>query len=180
MKNRKNSVTTARGKPESRSKPSKTIYSIGSSVRGKEEFITILKQFRIDTLADVRRFPVSRFDHFCKDKLSLCLKKNRIGYLYLGEQLGGFRQKGYEQYAGTGDFISALESLKQTASRKRTAFMCAERFPWRCHRRFIAQALEREGWRVVHIIDEGKTWEAKPKDPTQGKREKAKPLSLPI
>ena len=29
-------------------------------------------------------------------------------------------------------------------------------FPWRCHRRFIALELERQGWQVIHIIDSGR------------------------
>jgi uncharacterized protein (DUF488 family) len=178
MKNRKNSVTTARGKPESRCEKQKVIYSLGSSVRGKDEFIRILKDFGIKKLADVRRFPVSRFDYFGKDKLCSFLKKNAVEYLYLGDKLGGFRQGGYQQYINTGDFLTGLEELKSVASMRKTAFMCAERFPWRCHRRFIAQVLEKQGWTVIHIIDEGKTWEAKPKNLTQKK--KSKPLSLPI
>ena len=31
------------------------------------------------------------------------------------------------------------------------------RWPWRCHRRFIARALEGRGWRVIHLLDVGKT-----------------------
>lgn len=180
MKNRKNSVTTARGKPESKSEPDKVIYSLGSSVREKDESIRILRDFRIEELVDVRRFPVSRFDYFGKDKLCSFLKKNAIEYLYLRDKLGGFRQRGYQEYINTGDFLTGLEELKSVASMRKTVFMCAERFPWRCHRRFIAQVLGKQGWRVIHIIDEGKTWEAKPENLTQEKKKKSKSLSLPI
>ena len=36
--------------------------------------------------------------------------------------------------------------------------ICAERFPWKCHRRWISRELHRLGWQVEHIIDKGKVW----------------------
>lgn len=180
MENQKNSATTVKGKPESEAESYRIIFSLGSSVREKDQFIKLLKELRIDTLVDVRRFPKSKFDCFCKDKLSLLLKRHEIEYHYLGEKLGGFRNKGYQQHIQSKDFFSGFERLKDVASKKRTAFMCAERFPWRCHRRFIAQALENEGWRVIHIIDQGKTWEAKPKNLRRERKKKNKSLRLPI
>jgi uncharacterized protein (DUF488 family) len=173
-------VTIADGKPLSTAKSNRIIHSLGSSVRERDQFIRLLEQFRIDILVDVRRFPVSRFGYFCKDKLFLLLNKNKIGYRYLGERLGGFRDKGYQEHTRTREFLSGLEELKDIASKSRTAFMCAERFPWRCHRKFTAQALEREGWQVIHIIDEGKTWEAKPKNLSRKEKRKNTSLNLPI
>jgi uncharacterized protein (DUF488 family) len=52
--------------------------------------------------------------------------------------------------------IGMLESL---ASEKKSAVVCAERFPWKCHRRWIAKEMSKRGWHVVHIIDKGKLWE---------------------
>jgi len=169
-----------KGKPGSEAKLNKEIYSLGTSVRDKDQFIRLLKEFRIDRVVDVRRFPVSRFDYFCKDKLTLLLKENNTEYLYLGERLGGFRDKGYQEHFTTEGFTSGLERLKEVASRKRTAFICAEKFPWRCHRRFIVQVLEKERWKVIHIIDEDKTWEAKTKNRLQAQKKRTASLSLPI
>ncbi len=36
--------------------------------------------------------------------------------------------------------------------------ICAERFPWKCHRRWISRELHMRGWQVEHIIDKGKVW----------------------
>lgn len=141
----------------------KLIYSVGSSTRQIEDFICLLRNFKIQALADVRRFPQSRFDHFTQKSLSLELESRGISYLYLGDTLGGFRRDGYQDYAQTQDFARGIGILKNTATTLVTAFMCAERFPWRCHRRFIAQDLEKEGWRVIHILDEERTWESKKK-----------------
>jgi uncharacterized protein (DUF488 family) len=37
--------------------------------------------------------------------------------------------------------------------------LCAERFPGRCHRRYIADQLERDGVEVIHILDENRIWQ---------------------
>jgi uncharacterized protein (DUF488 family) len=139
----------------------KLIYSVGSSTRQIEDFIYLLRKFKIQALVDVRRFPQSRFDHFTQKSLSKELESRGVRYFYLGDTLGGFRQKGYEAYSQTSDFASGMETLKKIAIQSVTAIMCAERLPWRCHRRFTTQDLEREGWRVIHILDEERTWEPK-------------------
>jgi uncharacterized protein (DUF488 family) len=76
-------------------------------------------------------------------------------------ELGGYRTGGSEKHMESPAFKKGLTQLEQAARARRTAFCCAERFPWRCHRRFIAQALERKGWRVIHILDRDRTWERK-------------------
>lgn len=136
----------------------KVIYTIGSSTRSQEEFVALLKSYQINQLIDVRRFPTSRFDHFRREALSESLKKEGIGYSYLGRELGGYRTGGYESYTRTAAFSQAIAVLEELASEKRCVIMCAEKFPWRCHRRFIAQALERRGWQVIHILDRGRSW----------------------
>jgi len=55
-------------------------------------------------------------------------------------------------------FAKGVEVLSAIGREERVAFMCAERFPWKCHRRFIAAELERRRWRVIHIIDKDRTW----------------------
>jgi uncharacterized protein (DUF488 family) len=45
------------------------------------------------------------------------------------------------------------------ASRCPCAIFCAERSPWRCHRRLIGRSLQERGWKVVHILEEGEAWE---------------------
>ena len=35
--------------------------------------------------------------------------------------------------------------------------MCAEKFPWACHRNYIASTLKQRGWQVIHILDEKET-----------------------
>lgn len=140
------------------------IYSIGSSARTADEFLSALRFYSIEALVDIRRFPHSRrFSHFQKDELASILSGSSIAYHYLGDELGGFRKGGYEGYMNTGEFAEGTSRLEEIASGSRAAFMCAERFPWKCHRRFVADALKARGWEVHHIIEPGKIWT--PKDP---------------
>jgi uncharacterized protein (DUF488 family) len=57
--------------------------------------------------------------------------------------------------------ISSKRGLKQLEGiglERRTVFFCSERFPWKCHRRWVAGELVKRGWQVIHIIERGKVW----------------------
>lgn len=136
----------------------KVVYSLGTSTRTQDEFIWLLNRYRIELVVDVRRFPVSRFEHFNQQVLSGLLAAKGMEYLYLGDRLGGHRKGGYLAFCGTEEFSSGIAALEVAASTRVGAIVCAERLPWRCHRRFIAAELGRRGWKVVHIIDEGRVW----------------------
>lgn len=127
------------------------IYTLGTSTRTLEEFLDLLRDHGIRTAVDVRRFPTSRFSHFTREALEASLRREGIGYLWLGDLLGGYRKGGYEAYMATEDFERGLSRLKAIAQEGTTAFFCSERFPWRCHRRFIALRLREEGWEVVDL-----------------------------
>ncbi|MGQ9604504.1 MAG: DUF488 domain-containing protein [bacterium] len=139
------------------------IFTIGTSTRSKEDFISLLESNCISVVIDVRRFPTSRFEHFKKPEFERILEESGIRYFYMGDELGGYRKGGYEAYMKTEEFEQAVAQVASIASSARIAIVCAERLPWRCHRRFIASYLEKLGWKVIHIIEEQKQW--KPKDP---------------
>jgi uncharacterized protein (DUF488 family) len=134
----------------------RVIYTIGTSTRLLRELIEILKEQDVKRLVDVRRFPTSsRFPHFRKERLSRSLPRSGIEYVYLGDKLGGYRAEGYDAYAVTEEFLEGIKELEGLAAEKKTAIACAERFFWKCHRRFIADELMRRGWNVRHIIERG-------------------------
>jgi uncharacterized protein (DUF488 family) len=58
----------------------------------------------------------------------------------------------------TESFKRGLGTLEKIGREGRTAFFCSERFPWKCHRRWISGQLIQEGWKVIHIIEKGKIW----------------------
>lgn len=144
------------------------IYTIGHSTRPIEAFIQILQSYGIEMLVDVRRFPKSRRNpQFNDDALRESLPAQGIGYQHI-EALGGRRKpaepsmntawkddsfRGYADYMQTPAFTEALDRLVATAGEKKTAFMCAEAVPWRCHRSLIADALLARGFEVEDILD---------------------------
>jgi len=137
----------------------KKIYSVGTSTRSETEFIGLMKTYGIKTVVDVRRFPTSRLEHFNRKNLEVFLKREGITYVYLGDELGGYRKGGYVAYILTEEFMQGLESLEGLALNEPTVFVCAERLPWRCHRRFIGNALRNRGWEVIHIIETDRVWQ---------------------
>jgi len=143
-------------------KEEKVIYSLGTSHRSLDQFLTLFQEHQIKAGVDIRSFPSSRYPHFSKDALSQHLEDQGIRYINLGEELGGFRKGGYLHYMASDSFRRGLEKLEEIALERRTGFFCSERFPWRCHRRWVSQELAQRGWLVIHIIEEGKVWIPKP------------------
>jgi uncharacterized protein (DUF488 family) len=137
------------------------IYTLGTSNRTLEEFLEILKEYKIETVVDVRHWPTSRlFPHFKKENLEKFLKKSGIGYFHF-EKLGGYREGGYENYTKSEEFKEGLGELIKIAKNKKMAIICAEKFPWKCHRAFISQELEKKNFKVIHIIEKGRIWKPK-------------------
>lgn len=137
----------------------RTIYTIGSSTRTWEEFLAVLRAYGIQALVDVRAFPVSRrHPQFTRAHMATALPSAGVGYHWLGESLGGYRRGGYEAHMQTEAFRAGVAALETIARAYPTAFLCAERFPWKCHRRFIAASLERRGWKVLHVLEIDRVW----------------------
>jgi uncharacterized protein (DUF488 family) len=135
------------------------IYTLGTSTRSTEDFLAILRAKGISMVCDVRSFPGSRrYPHFSSEALAASLEKEGMSYRWLGSKLGGYRKGGYTGHMETPDFAAGLLELEDYASRTPTVIICAELLPWKCHRRFIAGALEERGWVIVHIIDATRDW----------------------
>ncbi len=139
--------------------PSDTIYTLGTSDRTKDEFLRLLNERDIKIVADVRRFPKSKLQHFARERLKEWLQAAGIEYLWLGEHLGGYRKGGYEAHMRTSTFREGLIALEKQGWNKPVAIVCAEKLPWRCHRRFLGKELTRRGWKVIHVIDRGRAWQ---------------------
>jgi uncharacterized protein (DUF488 family) len=54
----------------------------------------------------------------------------------------------------TAEFAHAVETLIRMGPQKRTAIMCAEAVPWRCHRSLVADALDVRSVPVIEILSE--------------------------
>ena len=139
------------------------LWTIGTSKRSIEAFLSLLKIYQIDAIVDVRRFPSSKYKHFKRENLKASLNRNGIEYYHVTE-LGGYRKGGYKKYMETEDFKKGLRYVEALASSKRVAIMCAELLFSQCHRRFIADTLKQRGHTVIHIIDEKSSCEHKAKN----------------
>ncbi len=149
----------------------KTIWTIGHSNRTFEEFISILKTFKIEILGDIRRYPGSKtFPYFNKEALEISLPANNIDYVHLGN-LGGRRKtspqslntgwrldafRGYADYMETDDFKEGIIDLEMLASNQRLVYMCSEAVWWSCHRALVSDILKLRGWTVMHIMSAAK------------------------
>lgn len=128
-------------------------YMIAHSTREWKEFVEILKALRINVLVDIRRFPTSKkFPWFSKENLERELSKEGIEYVWL-EELGGYREGGYENHTRTKEYSKGIEKLIELGKNKRVAVMCAEIKWWKCHRRFVADSLVERGFEVFHVWD---------------------------
>jgi len=143
----------------------KLIYSIGHSTLSIGQILQLLTIYKIKAIADVRRFPTSKkYPHFERQNLQQQLQRSDIDYLWLGELLGGYRKGGYQLYMQSESFLQGIKTLMTFATNQTTAFMCAEKLFFRCHRRFISDQLLQFSWKVIHIIDGKISYPHKPTD----------------
>ena len=143
------------------------VLTVGHSNHSLETFLGLLHKHDVDTVADVRSSPYSRWvPHFNKNALSGTLNRAGVGYDYLGGELGGrpadpscYDENGqviYNRVAATDLFKNALSVVTHSAYELRVALMCAEKEPLECHRTLlVARALTEQGVAVEHILADG-------------------------
>lgn len=102
----------------------------------------------------------------------MLLNQENIEYLWL-EGLGGRRHtakgskspntgiksigfRNYADYMATDEFYQSVQKLVSVAAKRKTAVMCAEKFYWKCHRRFLSDYLVAQGAEILHILESGK------------------------
>jgi len=155
--------------PQDAAWPEGTVFTVGHSTLPIDRFSGLLAAYGIEQLADVRTVPRSRRNpQFNADALRESLRAAGIAYVPLGE-LGGLRKpladspnmgwrnesfRGYADYMQTEQFGNGLARLIELAAERRTAIMCAEAVPWRCHRSLVADALAVRGIGVVEILSD--------------------------
>ena len=145
--------------------PTKRVYTLGHSNRSLQEFLEIIKEYKIRRLVDVRRFPKSsKYPYFNRENLARTLRSIGVDYIWLGDLLGGFRSGGYEEYMKTREYLEGIRRLIEIIEETRDGFiaiMCSERLWFKCHRRFIADTLTEMGYNVVHIVERNKVYQHK-------------------
>jgi uncharacterized protein (DUF488 family) len=129
--------------------------------------IEALRAHQINTLVDIRAFPMSRrLPQFNRDSLAESLPAASVRYVWL-KALGGYRKKildespnialrndsfrNYADYMLSTEFERTMEELIQLAQAAPTAYMCAERVYFHCHRMLVSDWLVAHGHDVLHI-----------------------------
>jgi uncharacterized protein (DUF488 family) len=118
-------------------------------------------------IVDVRSAPFSKmYPHFNRETLESSLKENMIGYLFLGDLIGGRSrnrkdyEKGqvvYSRLAAKDDYQSTIRRVFDGSTKFDIALMCSEKEPLDCHRTLlISQSLSALGAQVAHIHADGK------------------------
>lgn len=153
------------------------IYTIGHSNVPADQILSLLRRHGIQVLVDVRSTPYSRYaPQFNREVFARTLSQAGIEYRYEGEALGGRPKdptcyKSGEVPAGEADYLKlvnysevaqrdwykgGIERLVEVAQKRRTAIMCSEEDPLRCHRHhLITQTLLEIGITVQHIRRDG-------------------------
>jgi uncharacterized protein (DUF488 family) len=150
-----------------------TLFTIGHSTRDLEDFFRVLQAHSIESVVDVRAFPLSRrYPHFNRESLERTLMAENIRYLWVKELGGrrrrapqpslnlGLRSLSFRNYADhmlTAEFEEGIAVLLGAGEKSRTAYMCAERLYFRCHRMLISDWLVAHGHEVLHVDDSGPT-----------------------
>jgi uncharacterized protein (DUF488 family) len=147
------------------------LYTIGHSTRSLEDLIATLSAHEIQTLLDIRAFPMSRrLPQFNRESLEKSLSEAEIHYIWM-KALGGYRKKiredspnialrnaafrNYADYMLRPEFETAMTELIALAGPSRTAYMCAERVYFRCHRMLVSDWLVAHGHEVMHLDGTG-------------------------
>jgi uncharacterized protein (DUF488 family) len=147
---------------------SPVLWTIGHSNHEFGDFVRLLEQQDIGFVVDVRSYPYSRHaPQFNHEELQRRLGGHGIGYLFLGEELGG-RPSRDEHYDADGHalygamarepaFSVAIDRLLDGAKKNhRIALVCSEGDPRHCHRRLlIGKVLTDSGAELRHIQRDG-------------------------
>ena len=148
-----------------------SLYTIGHSTRTLDELAEALGAHSIRTLVDIRSLPMSRrLPHFNREHLEKSLPSVGIRYIWM-KSLGGRRKqirddsphlamrspsfRNYADYMLTEEFENAVSELIELADHSRTAYMCAERVYFQCHRMLVSDWLTVHGHEVLHIDGTG-------------------------
>jgi len=143
------------------------LWTIGHSNHDLEWFIGLLHGQDVEFAVDVRSYPYSRHaPQFNREELQEALRDNGIGYLFMGDGLGGRPGRGehydaeghalYGEMAKAPNFLEAIDRVLDGAASHRLALVCSEADPHDCHRRLlVGKILAERGAELRHILRDG-------------------------
>lgn len=142
-------------------------FTIGHSNHSIENFLEMLKKWKIEYLIDIRSIPYSKHTkQFNKEELIKQILKNGLQYRYLGNMVGG----GIIRFHNSSKNIPKLKELRTREKfksgirilhtfilkKKKIALMCSEKDPFTCHRFFlVSYCLQKKDVKINHILYNG-------------------------
>ncbi len=143
------------------------IYTIGFTQKSAERFFGLLRESGVKRVVDVRLRPGGQLSGFAKGEdleyfLPALLGKKRGGYAHrlelapTGEMLDAYRKghRDWERYEGEFLGLMAERGVEKMPLRRLLSdacLLCSEPEPSRCHRRLVAEHLQRH-WGDVEIV----------------------------
>ena len=148
------------------------LYTIGHSTRTLDELIAALQAHQIQTLVDIRAFPDVAAAAAVQSRFSATKPAGSRNPIRLDEGAGRLSQKDSRRVADTSLCATRASAIMPTTCSRRnssapcqncwrwpkilrTAYMCAERLYFRCHRMLVSDWLVAHGHEVLHIDAEG-------------------------
>lgn len=140
------------------------IFTIGYSGFEIDEFINVLKKYKIDSLIDVRSSPISKYyDDYNKNNLENLLKYHNIIYRNYSKEFGArqtnpkYYPEGYldfNLFAESSRFLEGVNKINTGISMNyKFVFMCAEKDPSTCHRNImVARQFYKMGYNIKNIL----------------------------
>lgn len=145
-----------------------TLYTIGFTKKNAEQFFELLKTHRVQTLVDVRISNSSQLAGFAKGS----------DLTYFLRQIGGIGYRHITDFAPTKELLSdyrtgtvkwpeyerifnglldkrGINKRYKVADFDNCCFLCSEETPEHCHRRLLAEYLQRqdpENVQIVHLV----------------------------
>ncbi|MGB9625258.1 MAG: DUF488 family protein [Phycisphaerae bacterium] len=146
-----------------------TFWTLGHSSADVDHLFHLLREQRVDILADVRSSPYSQYaPQANREVLAAVADRCGVQYVFLGEELGGRPadpammlpngKPDYGKMQGTPQFQRGIQAIEELAGTHRVCLLCSEEDPARCHRSLlVAETLTRRGHQVLHIRHDGHT-----------------------
>lgn len=138
------------------------IINIGYEGKNIDSFLTLLLQYKVQTLIDVRKNSYSMKYGYSKNQLHSTLGKMGINFIHVPElgiksdQRQNLTHSGYEELFRTyakslGEKEEYLDVIKSRSQHEKVALMCFEASASDCHRGVISDRFRSEGLVVVDV-----------------------------
>ncbi len=137
------------------------VFTVGYEGRTAASLVRRLREAGVERVLDVRASARSARPGFSRAPLSRALQAAGLAYRHLPEAGNPFRAEAERDLAGVlsryrahlAERPEVVRAVLDAAAGARTALLCAEANPARCHRSVLAEALTAAdpGVRVVHL-----------------------------